>query len=359
MTLNRYRKKSWRVLLFALLASFAFAGASGGNSLWAQEISQGTISANNISNAQDQEIQKFVSAWADKLGTGDPEAVRDARTKLMDPLQRGGTPAFNVTYSKDLSALIRNMVTADKPILVRLNAMIVASRLVDPGVVPLIQTAVVDDSPAIRFWGAKTASEYATNVKEIPFADQTVILDSLSGALAREQYSEPLQQMIIAMCKLTIPQATDRVLIGLNNRVTACATNPNTSRSADYQGMRLIFTRLVQQVGSGIPVDPKTVVALVKVAYRNALLSAAVLDANNVNEQYVRDYTEMLTLSDTVMKWGYTDLNPSGTPPPSFKDVIPLSQWPKIRLGLLEWEKILQQPPFNIPLQDLKVQLPQ
>lgn len=330
-----------RFLGIALLAgALSVAVASVGRGEIPAEIITATSA---LAPAQQQAIDAEVKHFTGQLLGGTDVQVIEARSRLLDPLLKGASQIFRVAYSASVAATLPKALESDRPI-VRINAMIVASKLTDPTVAKLVEKGLHDPNPAVRYWSAKAIHQIAPALNgEV----QKDMLGTLSVAVGKETSPDALQQQLTAMDKLNIPEAVTRELEALNERTIAHAKDARLVMLADTEALRQLYVKLVQDKSNGKTVTDGVMRQLALVSYRYLAVTAEELDGGKLSSERQGEDWLMANTSDIALRWAASQLAPKATLPAEIKDFIAARNPAGVKLRNEEWKQLLLNPPLS------------
>lgn len=320
----------------------------------AAEISADTLrSPATLSFVQQTEVDAYVQENVAILLKGDDDTMGEARNRLIEPLQKGGSATFSVAYSASVSRELGKALQVDR-VQVKLNAMIVVSKLIDSSAINLIKQGLGDGSPACRIWGAKAAYEFAVAGRLTP-EDEKGLLKPLEGVLARDQAPEVLEQVLRVMAEFKSDDAVKATLGALNQRLSLFAGDSKLSIRADLEGLRSVYVRMVQARAANQNVRQDALRLLGTVAFRHLTASVRRVDAGK-GQPMKADDKKMIDLADHILPWVVKQLNESLTPPGNVLSLAQLDN--KIAEALLrveDWKRFLIAPPLNYVSKELDV----
>lgn len=345
------RCPGWPVVVAITLLAFAPAlGADAPPDLPSDLVK----SATTLNANQQKTLDVFIKAWVDRLVAGEDDQVAEARTRLLEIFQKGGTDIFNLAYSGGLSRELPRALASER-VGVRLNAMIVTTKLVDQAAGNLVQTGLKDESPAVRYWAAKALAEMAAKNRLVT-AELPVMLRSVIAALEKESAPPVVEQLFRVLPQLQVPDAMVHLLRVLNTRVDLEAQVPGASLRVALQGMQGAFVKLVEeQTKSGSKVPPETMRILAMVAYRYMTLAGVELNSGRVPLSRQKEYEQMIELSDTILKWVVGQMSGKDAPTADIKPLIFNKQWPDVLLRADQWNKVLVDQPYRLSPKELEV----
>jgi hypothetical protein len=299
-------------------------------------------------STQQQSIDRYVDYWVAQLFSEDDPQVAEARQNLLDSFQRSGSPSFELAYSSSVSARLLPRLQAKEPsrTLSRVNAMIVASRLLDAKAADVVKAGLGDPSPAVRYWGAKAAAEVsrASAERSSPLPPQVVgdIVRILTEKAASETSTPVLEQELVAMVQVGSTAAIDALLRTLNSRVRLHADNPDrTTLSPEYKSFQALYKQLVANKARGDAPSRETLRALLVTGCRYLMLSTQVLDRQTTALPNRSDYIKTALLCDEVVRFAQPLLEPKLPPLASIAPNIAAEQFAEARLRTEEWKQRL------------------
>jgi hypothetical protein len=340
------------------IAAVLTAGAAGQS---AEKIPSETRQAQSpLSGTQQDRLDRYARSAAEGLQSDEPSNVRAARRRLLAPLRSGGTRIFYSAYSTAVSnALSSVLESGDRT--VRLNGMIVVSRL--RGMIPLslIERGIGDDAPGVRYWAAGTVSAIqqragADTDRGLEPGQKERVLELFSKQLVRESAEPVVQRMMVALVRLNLEAATERVLEALEKRVDE--RERTVSVEADYTGLRTVFRRVVEKA-AGAGVADAVLRRLTRVAYKDLLLAARMLDAGRVSVRDNPAYARLVRLCDRVVRWSARKLAPDLELPEAIDPVLQRKNWARIKLMALDdWQALLKGEALGFDPFNLEVSMP-
>lgn len=301
-------------------------------------------------------IDVYVAQRVERLIEGDPKEIRSAREGLLDPLGLvGASDVFLVAYSRAVSSRLSPGVNLEKPLIVRLNVMIIAAALRDPGVARVIEAGLDDENPAVRYWACKAAGRVSSR-GTIPGDVQLSLLNKLSGRLSKETDPAVSEQVLRGLVGLSIPEATEQLLTKLNEKVQQFAAQPQTPAGVVVDVLRTLFVNAVRANATGQRASEVQLRRMMLVGYRYMDLSSTLLDLGLVGPGTKQEHIELLQITDAMLIWAAGQSLPGGrSTPDSVKRQIELGNWPAVRLRAQEWKLVLVSEPLNFKEQDLVV----
>ncbi len=239
-------------------------------------------------------VDEYVSHWCQQLLDAPDSKVRGAAEMLAEPLRAVGADTFKAAYSARCSNQL-DEVLKSKRVVVRINAMIAVGSLVDRGALELIETGLADASPGVRFHAGGAMARFAQE-NSLGADDQRATVEHLSGACRDESFQLVLEQLIGALGSLSVDEAQDALLDVVNKRVDVHMADPALPVSAEYDGLRKLFRRLVMKGDVRRPLAERMIV----VAFRYMCVSAKLLP-QEMPDAVHEDYIGMMRLCDAIL----------------------------------------------------------
>lgn len=344
-----------RCLLTAVLAAVPALTCSVTLAQSAGLSTEVVMSSSSLSSAQQNQVNQYVADGMSQLVSGDPAQISEGRRRLVDPFTLPGvTELFLAAYSPAISReLLAREILSNESSLVRTNAMIVASRLSDGGVVLLIQQGLKDNSPSVRYWAATTAANTGGRLNA---NDQKAILRALNASWEKEASISVLEKILVAMDALNTPEAALQLLQVLNHRVNIHAGDPSLLINAELEGLQGVTVRTFTELtGKNHNVSPEMLKQLVVALFRYLDLSTTLLQNATVSNQ--ADDLRRLTLiaSNYLPRLApllTTDAKSLRLPRGQATPNDPAAT----RLLVEEWRRALASGPFGITTGDLAIQ---
>ena len=231
----------------------------------------------------------------------------------------------------------------------RLNVAIISAKLSGKSLVKILQAGEDDPSPAVRYWIAKAVGAAAKD-KQLDSNEQRAALTVLARRLELEESSLVLEQVMLAMSEIQLPEAIQKVLDGLDSRVAFHRNNPNAQYRPVYRGMQRLWRKLIGLTAAGQNVD-KELRDLGRIALRYYTLAADQLKAGVKGKDAEDDKINMIRLSRQVLDYVAKELKVPA--PPAIDTVMVAKNWTELRLTADRWRDILKAPPINCTDQQL------
>lgn len=339
------------------LSAMVLAGVLGASSpAWAQiqnRLEPSIIISTTINESQQSTIFGYIDNWSQKLIEGEDSEVVTARRRLAEPLGTGGASAtFIREYAMRLGERLAP-ATSSPRLIVRLNAMVVASKLTGETAMPLIRQGLSDESSAVRYWAAKAVRDIATG-DDLDTSLQMELLDQLTTLLNNENAVPVVQQLMIAIVELNVPAATDELLSALNQRVTMHYRNPGQPLDAERAGLQRLFPKLISAASNNQPVTT-SITRIAQASLRYVELVATQLDEGTVPAAQQEGYRQLVLLGDMILRWAQENMAGSRPAPAAIENAVRAGDWKFVRVQINQWKAVLREHPFNLANSDLSL----
>jgi hypothetical protein len=239
--------------------------------------------------------------------------------------------------------------------IIRFNAMLCISELVDKSAIPIVQSGLADTNPAIRYLAAQAAGKLGAKLDN---QSQVMILTLLQNVFFNEPDQVVIEQILGSMSQLTIPQARSTMLFALNEHVNVHHGNPTITLKADYDAMKVLFKDLVTEQAGGKEIPLQISKQFARAAFRFMLHCSRSLDQGRVHQCLQNQYTSMIQLSESILRWISTramNIQDNTLPQNDMTPNIRSGSWMTLHLRSTEWGTLLQGAPFNVSQRDLAV----
>lgn len=316
--------------------------------------------ASPLTAEQQKAVDTEVSRLMDQLTAEDDDRVVAARGELLEPLQLGGSESFNAAYAASLARHLSIPLASDRPI-ARINAMVIARSIKDPGVVIVARTVLTrDENAAVRYGAARAINVAlapdATGKISLSELQQKELLADLKKVLTKESSPEVIRQILTAVAKLTIPDAAKTLFDALNQRVAMHARDPASSIRPEIDALRELHRKIVsQRAVNKSSVDDATLKAMALTAFRYLVLSGTALADSKLSPDRAGEYWTMIESADYSLRYAAGELAPSAKKPADIKEQIPLRRVNEINLRNEAWRPILEASPFSFKPEELRV----
>ncbi|GAB4195114.1 MAG: hypothetical protein Kow00105_09370 [Phycisphaeraceae bacterium] len=323
--------------------------------LFAQESIPQTIltSQAELTAQQKAEVDAFVSAQARKLTSEDPAEVAEGRARLTEQFLSTSS-YFLDYYRQSIAEQVVPLIKEDSPLMTRLNVAIISAKLTGDSLIAVLENGAADPSPAVRYWVAKAVGAVAKDKGFTSQTQQQAVLKVLSDRLKAEDESLVLEQVMVAISAIDLPEAVDTVLAGLDSRVGFHLSNPNAFFKPVYGGMQQLYRKLVAQRAAGERVDAQ-LYELARTAYRYYALIARQMDGLNNNgsdkEDLRQDKAMMASLCGQVMAFAAGDVAGLSIPQP-----VNTSNAAQLKASAALWHDIFRGAPFNYSEEQLALE---
>lgn len=321
----------------------------------------------SLTGEQIKSLEDYVRYWIRVMQDGTAEDAVRARDALTRPFDRGGTAIFLSTYSPVLS---RNLVTAAKTSdpAAGLNAMIVASRLMDPGAIDVIEAGLKNSqNVSVRYWAARAVDTLPVNLAKrdpnlrLTDADQKKLLAALVHAAQNESSDHVLRQILPSIVTLTIPEARKALLELLDQRLTAHVSKTNLSVAPELAALNRLYRQVVQETFTARANNGKINEPLLKAIARISYLYLALTSGRMqqpIGAERQGELTGMMDLADSFLRFCAEQLLGSSKNFPA-KPQDFAGNWGRYAAVVAQWPVILTAPPLGFPADALLLPKPQ
>ncbi len=311
---------------------------------------------------QRERIEAYVDLRLAWLLKGQSDQVTQAREELIEPFGLvGASRIFTLAYSAAVSKRLINVIHSND-LLVRINTMIVAASLIDPGVVRLIEIGLTDDNPAMRYCAAKAVGDADTvdvpgTRRELSRDNQQQLLAAMKKAAEAESSQQVLHRLLLGIVSLEVPEAAVYLMEQFNQRVAQYTTDPSLPVAPMTQVLRMMYINLIQASARGKELSKDVIDSVTRVAFRYQVASAAILNIGAPTAEIKRAHIEMIGLTDSILNWVAQTVLDEGSPRPgSVKNELAIENWPGVMLETEDWRQLLLDPPFGFTAEELLVE---
>ena len=337
----------------AILVAFAL-GLMHGAPAWGQpaenQLPDEIITAGSLTGGQQETIDDYVTDRTTRLAEGEAPEVSRARRELFEPFQvPDASDAFIDYYSEAIASRLDDAFASDRA-LVRLNAMILVTRMPGDVADELIDAGLDDESSAVRYWAARAVREIA-DAGAFGGGQQEAMLDRLRGRLADEDATPVVEQLMMALIALPLDSASEPLVEALNGRVSRHGERPGRSVQPERSAMQELFRRLL-----AVDNPPSaTMQELSRAAVRYMDVLAAALQAEDVEEHRQQQYVDTIELADHIVRTLHEEVGGAGGAPGDVSGAIRNGEWDNVRNAADRWREVLQQSPYNFDADDLAI----
>lgn len=333
------------IVALAMLITLTFAA---GPARAQDNLSTDLVTAEALTSEQQQTVQRYLAQWGEQLRTADASQITPARQRLIEPMNNptGPSEAFLSYYSPRLATYLEEALDSDR-LIVRLNAMIVATRMASNEALPLIEKGLVDENAGVRYWAAKAVQHLAENDAWTQQQGRN-LLARLVNQLGTEQTGWVVQQLMLATVELDVPEASGQVLDALNQRVQDHFQEPGRSLQAEQAGLDRLWRQMIADER-----ESRTRRQLARTAYRYMRLAGTHLSRGNIPEEHQASYATVIEDADRIMRTLNEQLNGSQDVPEVPAQAVRQQDWDRVLVIADRWEQVLQGPPFNFLREEL------
>lgn len=341
-----------RPLLSLAVCLLALLGAdTAGAQLLPQDvkIAEGTLTAE-----QQDTVAEFVDAWMARLIDGEQKEITDARAAFLREFATPGiTDTFKDAFSTAISARMGEAIASDSD-LVRINAMIVATKLTNAEAENFIDEGLADDNAAVQYWSAKAYLERVerenSDGNTMPGAEQRRVIEKVQQIFENNPSVPVAGVGFRILDKLTVSEGRAAILALLNDRTAAHVGKPQESYVAEQTAITLLLQKIARERES----DAGDVRETARAAFRYFVLVNQQLDQGNVLDSVKPGHQSMLDLCHNALINMAAKLG--ATTPPDTEEVndwIKLNNWTSLLEIAEVWRGILTGAPFEIDAADL------
>ena len=352
---NRTRTPQAWLLTAVLAGAVSWLSASA----WAQDAAAAELSGTVLeatgawTAAQSQDVQAFVDAQLAAFASDDAEAISAGRQAITEPLNslKAG-PAFQSQYFRLLVQRLKAGVNGWS-VIGRVNATMLARRVIDPGVTEVLETGLKDDSAGVRFGAAKTLGELMPN-EAMGFndRDKARLMQVLAGAAAVEPDAFVVGKLLPAI-RATGQDGVRSTLINVfNERVVLHAADPGLSYRPELTAMQEVFI-----TGLG-KFDRKQTKAFLRAAGRCLNLAAQQLDAGTIPETHRPAAQGMITQAATILDELSRSMKLPGKLPRGVAPALSAGNTGQLVEIAQQWNERLQGSPLSLTPEELSIAAP-
>lgn len=329
-----------------------------GTGAGAQYLDGAVISARTIDAAAREKIEAFVVQPMGQLTAEDAETISKARTTLLRVLDDPtASPAFLSAISGMITARMDKSVNHDNE-LVRLNAIIIISRLTDEGSMALVEAGLEDDSAAVQRWAMEALRRRVARWKDTDAnANRDKIKSVYEKVKSKLSQDDPPHPIVVTtgikvLLAIDTSESRKAVLDMLDKRIALHTADPELSYSPEQYALQALgpYLATVRQFELA---EGK---ALCEAGFRYAGLVLKQIDG--LDQQDIPDTSlEMLYQCYLAMSQIAARVNVNAPArQANVSNMILNANWADVRALQGEWAGILKAGPFNLTDQDLGLQ---
>ena len=324
-----------RVLLPALLVT--------SSALAQPEIPLSIREGDSSPRGAEEVVERYIEHWVESLESDSRTSVRKIREALTEPLRAPGSDIFKSDYSSRLSRRLRPALSHDD-VVVRLNAVMAIGNLIDPGAVPLIESALADSrlgSSAIHLHAARSAARLADSGR-LTNDQQTSLVASLRTAYEAERAQPAVEEIMKALGALSTDEAVTALLTIINARTSRHAENPRLPLRAEIESLTHLARKMTRQkLENRLTNGEASVRQMAQVSHRYFCHCAEWLRDAESDDPLRNDHVRMVKLADEVLRLVVEVLDDTARPPDKVESEIDKSRWEEVLLRCAEWKKLL------------------
>lgn len=347
---------SWTLSMGLILLPAAAAPQPAATGVTVEKIPAEIVGTpSQVTTAQRQVIAQYIKQLIDQMQSLNDEQMDQLaklRELLVEPLRQSQAGAFfRTAYGDELTARLTQAMKGQND-LIRLNQVIVADRL-GRQAADLMAQALSDDSPAVRYWSAKSIGQMGRT--NLPQASEGKLLQTLGQTAQAETSPIVLQQLLAAMGELASPAANQQLLATLTQRLTASPTGAPLIELAAIQD-------LFRKSAALDRVDLDLIVQAAGVMYRyletavpsyQRLIAQADKASDKASGEALRQqaqgFAQIIDTADAWLPWSQRKLlGEAAESPAKMRQAIDAKQDDQLTARLKQWQAIMQKPPFNL-----------
>lgn len=352
--------------LVAVVCSL-FVLLPGMNALGQKFLPQEIVEADVINDEMRERIMMVVDPVMFDLTREEPKPadITDARKQLQQ-LFRVNQPsvAYLEALSSTITGRMKDAVEHQSP-LVRINAMIVLTTMVDDGSKPFIDAGLKDKNDAVRHWAMDALGKrmlwWKSRIAAGARGSQGKLDEAIVQIVNLVDSAQPPHPIVVgpaleALWKVNTPESRDALIQLLNKRVALHAANPDLSYSAE----RAVIESFSNALTIEVPPDVRSINGLSQAMARYARLIVDQSQANRISEEHQPGAQTMLFQCLQGMASVSVAAKAPKAPPADHaqaKGWISNGRWDELK-GLIEkdWGAILTNEPFKLKPANLAVQ---
>lgn len=329
-----------------------------------QIIGANIIQAPQIDAAARQQINAFIAPAIADLVSGEPDKISNARKNLLNPIGNvGASVAFLDAYSEMISAKMDPAVNhkdLKTSVLVRMNAMIIISRLTDDGSMAHIAAGLEDDNVSVQRWAMKGLQERVKTWKNRAKNDNNLnIAPKLDGVIkqvvAKLEANQAPHPIVVGPGLLTLFEiGTEDAYVALNEQLNGRVDLHSKDLKLSYTPELVVIQVFSPALSIARPFNVKLGSDMNRAAFRYATLILGQLKAGKIGKDQLEDAKNML--NQCIVAMGQVSAGAGKNAPAGqgqANAAIVNSRWADIDKLLTDWAVILRAAPFNLTNQDL------
>lgn len=303
--------------------------------------------------AQAKEAEAFVDAQLQAFQGDSAETISEARDTLRKPLNdlRAGN-AFQSQYFRLLSA--RMQAALEKASIIgKINVMMLARNVVEPGIVRVLEAGLKEDSAGVRFAAAKSLGEMMPNsALGLSDREKERLVGVLGQAAGTETDAFAAGKMLDAMRAPALTSTRPMLLDVFNQRVVLHAADATLSYQPELSAMQDVF---IKGLG-GFKRDEAKV--FMQAANRYLRLISVQMKAGVVPEGNQDAAKRLVNQAATILEELSRSVNLPGQMPGGVARPLAVPAWDEI-IGIGDqWSERMGGPPLNLSADDLSIDAP-
>ncbi len=306
------------------------------------------------SSAQAQGVQAFVDFHLASFATDDAEAISNAREALLEPLNDlTATATFQSQYFRLLAQRLNDGL-ANYSVIGRVNAMMLARRVIDPNITQVLEAGMRDDNAGVRFGAAKTLGELMPNEGlNLNARDRQRLLQVLADAASAEPDAFVVGKLLPAISATGLDDVPSTLIAVFNARVLLHAADPALSYQPELGAVQELF---ISRLGQFTNAQRRQ---FLRAAQRYLHLISTQLEAGDIPDAQASTARALLTQFATILEELSRTLGLPGNLPPGVANRLAQDDF----AGLIEvaaaWAERMTPPPLNFTEDDLSIAAPE
>ncbi len=314
-------------------------------------------------DSQRDDAIAYINRWMFAEGDA-PATIADKRKKLREPLERpGATVDFQGQYS-DRLAIALDGLDASENDLIRLNALICVAALQGVSGVDLATGALDDPHPAVQFWAASAAAQYAqrSSRADAPLLNPTQqrnMLAALRAVVGQERWPDIRQQMYITLARLDLPDARVTLIAALDAALARYVNDgASAALRAEATGLAqlssVLLKRYVVERNAGGDIEPikNELKALARSGYNFAQLVARDIKVLRNDEAGLPVAGDLINTVNRLLDQTL-QVHGADQPGPAIARRLADGKYDEFAWQVGEWKPRLTGDPLNIPAAEL------
>lgn len=339
-------------LLFVLLAGLPALGQ--------RFLPQTIIQAETITEEMQDQINVVVDTPLFELEDDEPvaEKVTEARKQLLQLFRKSSDPsdAYLQAISATIEARMKGLVEHEDA-MIRMNAMIILSVMVDETSEKWIDAGLKDKNDAVKRWAMEALGQRMQRWKDRGAGGKIdAAIKQIVGIIDVAQPPHPIvvSAGLEALVKVDTTKSRDEVIDLLNKRVALHVADPDLT----YTPERAAIEGLTSVLQFQTPPDVRSITGLNRAMVRYAAVTRDQLSGGRIAAELEKDAKiMMLQCFNSLAQLCAAAKAPKPAPADhgQVKGWIANDRWDELKVIIeKDWAEILTAPPFQINAANLK-----